>query len=235
MANESNENPVQQALIDAINSSEGPPPLGQRPPKTPPDPGVVKAIAAGASVNERLPNGATPLMWAIANKKPGAVRAILDAGPDLAARDGDGDVALTVATRFAPKDDLTILEMVLDAGADPNARRPNGDPAVTSLMRSFNLDGISLMARRGADMNALTRTGTPLIIEAALLQAWDVVHTLIEGGADALVVDDQRRVSTLMNQQAGAPSDSPIFPWKVKVWHYLASRGEPLSPLPGAS
>src|SRR4051794_32606958 len=108
------DNPLQQNLVDAINASEKTPT-----PSAPirPAPGVAAAIAAGADVNEPLPNSATPLMWAIANQKAAAVRAILDAKPNLAAKDSDGDSATTVAARFAPKDNLTILEMVLDAGA----------------------------------------------------------------------------------------------------------------------
>lgn len=218
--------PLQQHLIDAIDAS----PEGARE-----APGVEAAVAQGADVNEPLPNGATPLMWAIAHRKTAAVRALLKARADVSARDKEGDVALTVATRFAPKDDLTILEMVLMAGANPNARRPGGDPAITSLTRSQNLEGIRVMARHGADLNALTRSNRPLIIEAALVRAWDVVAALMEGGANPDVVEGKLRVAEILKNDTMTRPDSPIWPWKVKVWHYLAARGEVMPKLPDAS
>lgn len=226
------ENPLQQKLVDAIDASE---PTPKPPEPVRPAPGVVAVIGEGADINEPLPNSATPLMWAIANQKAGAVRAILDAKPNLAAKDSDGDSAMTVAARFTPKEDTVILDMMLDAGANANARCPNGDPAITWLTRRFNLEGVRAMARHKANLDAKTRTGTPIIIEAAMLQAWDVVYTLIEGGADPLVDDEGRRVSTFLEMKGATPPDSPVYEWKVKVWHYLTSRGEKLSPLPDAS
>lgn len=225
-------NPLQQKLVDAIDASE---PTPKAPEPVRPAPGVAAAIAEGADINEPLPNSATPLMWAIANQKGGAVRAILDAKPNLAAKDSDGDSATTVAARFTPKDDTTILDMVLGAGANPNARCPNGDPAITWLTRRFNIEGVRVMARHKANLDARTRTQTPIIIEAAMQQAWDVVYTLIEGGADPLVDDEGRRVSTFLGMRGATPPDSPIYPWKVKVWHSLTARGESLAPLPEPS
>jgi ankyrin repeat protein len=226
MSNEASPSPLQQQLIDAINAS----------PTGPDDaPGVEAAIKQGADVNEPMPNGATPLMWAIANRKPGAVRALLKARADVKARDKDGDSAVSIATRFAPKDDLSILEMVLAAGGNPNAPRPGGDPAITSLTRSQNLEGIRVMARYGADLNALTRARRPLLIEAALVRAWDVVAALLENGADVAIMDGKLRTAEILNNDTMTRPDSPIWPWKVKVWHYLAARGEPVRPLSDAS
>ncbi|MCK6590028.1 MAG: hypothetical protein HUU21_16125 [Polyangiaceae bacterium] len=228
MSNAASPSPLQQRLIDAIDAT----PAGAWE-----APGVEAAVAAGADVNEPMPNGATPLMWAIAHKKPGAVRVLLKARADVSARDKEGDVPITVATRFAPKDDLSILDMVLAAGANPNAPRPGGDPAITSLTRSQNLEGIRVMARHRADLNALTRTNRPILIEAAFVRAWDVVAALIECGADTSVVDglSKLRVAEILKNDEMTRADSPLWPWKVKVWHYLASRGEPMPPLPDAS
>lgn len=208
--------PVQQRLVDAIDGGGD----------------VAAALAAGADANHPLPQGATPLMWAIANRKPDAVRALLAGRADVGARDREGDTPITVATRFCPADDTTILAMVLDAGADPNARDLSGNPVMVTVAQAHNLPAMRLLVARGANPSALDRSGTPLVLKAALVQDWDVVYTLIELGADAMATDGMFTVPPLLGNHLATAPDSPLWPFKLRVWQYYAAREVPVPPLP---
>lgn len=211
--------PVQQRLVDAIDQ----------------DGDVTAAIAGGAEVDHPLPNGATPLLWAVAKHKPEAVRALLAHRADVRARDRQGDTPITVATRFCPAGDLSVLGLVLDAGADPNARDLAGDPVLLTLCRARNLDAIRLMVRRGADPGAFDRAGTPLVLKAALVQDWDVVYTLLDVGADPMATDGMFTVAPLLGNHRATPPDSPLWPWKLRVWQFYAAREVPVPALPDAT
>ncbi|MBC6437486.1 MAG: ankyrin repeat domain-containing protein [Rhodobacteraceae bacterium] len=58
---------------------------------------VADCIAAGANVNARLLIGTTPLHYAAGHGTPEAVRALIDAGADMAARTEDGQAPADLA------------------------------------------------------------------------------------------------------------------------------------------
>ncbi|WP_437322398.1 ankyrin repeat domain-containing protein [Sorangium sp. So ce394] len=208
--------PVQQRLVDAIDQNGD----------------VAAAVDAGADIDHPLPNGAPPLLWAIANGKVDAVRALLAHRADVRARDRQGDTPITVATRFCPPDDTTVLALVLDAGADPNARDRSGDPVLVTVMRAGHLAAMQLLVARGADPDARDRAGTPLVLKAALTQDWDVVYTLIELGADPMATDGMFTVPPLLGNHAATPPDSPLWLYKRRVWQVYSAREVAVPPLP---
>lgn len=191
---------------------------------------VTAAIAAGAQANARGQYRITPLMVAVGRGKPQAVAALLAGGADPNAKADDGTSAVSLAVegyREAPE----IMRMIFGGGGDPNARRPNRDPVIMRFINDRNCEYIRRMKDQGADLDITTRGDDPIITEAALGQDWDVVWCLIELGARYDYTQGSRQ--PLAESLAGtfpAP-DSPIYPYKVKVWELLKSRGLPVPPL----
>ena len=75
--------------------------------------------------------------------------------------------------------ELAIARAILDAGANPDAKDNTGTP----LVFQTTLDGLRLLAERGANLNA-TRGGTPLSVSLAIDGQWNNLSFLIERGAD---------------------------------------------------
>jgi hypothetical protein len=192
---------------------------------------IERALAAGAQVNARGRHNATPLMVAVDRLKPRAVAALLARGadPNLKADDGTSAVSLAVENyRQAPQ----LMEMLFAAGGNPNMRRPNDDPVIKRFTNDHTCEYIRKMKNYGADLDVITRTGYPLILAAGTAQDWDVVWCLIELGAK-YNYDESSPGWPLTRTLAGtfpAP-DSPIYPYKVKVWEFLKSKGLPVPPL----
>lgn len=191
---------------------------------------VVAALRAGADVNARGIHNVTPLMMAVDELKRQAVAELIARGanPNLKADDGAGAVSLAVENyREAPD----ILFALMKAGGDPNTRRPDNDPVIKRFLNDRNCEFIRHMKNWGGDLNVVTRGGDPIITVAGLVDDWDIVWCLIELGARYDYELTSR--SPLSNSLAShMPSpDSPIFPYKKKVWTFLKEHGIRVPPL----
>ncbi len=91
-----------------------------------PNPGVISALVkAGADVNARSNDGATPLHFAAANNSTSeAVSQLLKAGAKANARDKDGRTPLHLAARSNANPEVT--ELLLEAGADAKTKDASG-------------------------------------------------------------------------------------------------------------
>lgn len=87
------------------------------------------------------------------------------------------------------------------------------------------------MKELGANLDITTRAGDPIITWASTSRDWDVVWCLIELGAKYDYETTSRRPLS-RSLAANFPSpDSPIYPYKVKVWEFLKSKGIAVPPL----
>lgn len=174
----------------------------------------------------------TPLILAIIKPRTAAVRGLLAEGANPNLRRENGDTAVTLAAQSGGND-LTVLKLLLDAGGDPNARMRSDDPILMVYIGSYTLEAIRRLARHGANLDALSRTETPLIVNAALAQSWDVVWTMIELGATYRAARPfpgvQHDIARRLPVPATLPG-SPIWPYKVKVWEFLKEKGVPGMP-----
>lgn len=185
---------------------------------------VAAALAAGAAVDARGPGNLTPLMLAVGRGKARAAAELLARGadPNLRADDGTSAVSLAVdGYRQAPE----ILSMILRGGGDPNARGPNGDPVIMRFLNDRNCEYVRRMKAWGADLDILTRGGDPIITEAAVGQDWDLVWCLIELGARYDYERHSRQPLAASLSGSFPAADSPLYPYKVKVWEHLKAHG----------
>jgi len=89
----------------------------------------------------------TPLMTAVYNGDVEEVKALINKGVDLEARDVDGFTALGIVL-FSGENE--IGQLLLDAGADPNAQDNYSNVLVGALMNN-NYEFASMLYKQGAD------------------------------------------------------------------------------------
>lgn len=191
---------------------------------------IARAVAAGANVNARGLHDITPLMLAVDRLKPQAVAELLARGadPNAKASDGNGPVSLAVENyRQAPD----IMFAVIRAGGDPNTRGPDDDPVIMRFVDDRNCEFIRHMKALGANLDIKSRTGDPIICDAATGRDWDIVWCLIELGAKYDYEGKSRRPLSLPMAASFPSPDSPIFPYKKKVWLFLKEHGIAVPPL----
>lgn len=110
-----------------------------------------------------------------------AVRALLKAGADVNAAEGDGTTALHWAARSG---DADLVQMLVSAGANVRATTRLG--AYTPLMMAAQAGhsaAVAALLAGGADVEARTTTGTTPLMFAAQSGDTRTVTMLVEGGA----------------------------------------------------
>ncbi|MEW8505744.1 MAG: WG repeat-containing protein [Candidatus Thiodiazotropha sp.] len=87
------------------------------------------------------------------------------------------------------RDDIKSLEEILKSGVDVNTKTISGHVPMTVAALLGNLEAAKLLLDYGADINHMTRRGTPLHNASKLGQA-EFVKYLLENGADTDLVND---------------------------------------------
>jgi hypothetical protein len=196
--------------------------------------GIAQALAHGASVNATGKFNITPLMVAVDAQCLRAVQALLKAGalPNAVAQDGNGPVSLAVKSYLAKPSGREIMRAVFKAGGSPDTRRPDGDPVLMQFIYDRDVADLKMMKELGANLDILDRTGDPLVTSVAMAQDWDMAWALIELGAayDYEGGKSRRPLSLALKGTYPAP-DSPLYPFKVKVWQLLKDKGLPVPPM----
>lgn len=125
---------------------------------------------------------ADPLVESIQKGELDAVKAALDAGADVNARDASGRPLLHVALQSR---NPAIAELLLERGADIHARDPEGRTALLVSADRRRVDVAKALIERGADVNACDAQGlTALHMIAPYPKATDLAKLLLERGAD---------------------------------------------------
>lgn len=191
---------------------------------------IASAIGAGANVNARGIHNITPLMIAVDRLRRHAVTELLSRGanPNLKAEDGTSPVSLAVSNyRDAPD----IMFAVFKSGGDPNIRRPDDEPVITRFLNDRNCEFIRHMKAFGADLDIRTDSDDPIITNASTAGDWDMVWCLLELGAKYDYEKTSRAPITRSLAGTFPSFDSPIFPYKQKVWQFFKDHGIAVQPL----
>jgi ankyrin repeat protein len=138
---------------------------------------------------------ATPLVDAVKQGDVQAVRALIKAGADVRAPEGDGATALHWA---AHRDSIDLVRVLLDAGAAARAANDLGVTPLHLAAANGNAATLRLLLDKRADVNAATASGVTPLMEAARSGSVDGVRLLVAGGANVNAREHARGQTALM-------------------------------------
>jgi ankyrin repeat protein len=132
-------------------------------------------------VNERAPDGSTPLQWAVYEGDVERVKALLEAGADVAAANNYGSNAMQLAAEVA---NIEILQLLLDAGANVDSPNPEGQTALMLVARTGDVDAAKLLISHGATIDAREGWGQQTaLMWASARRHPAIMELLLEEGA----------------------------------------------------
>ncbi|HEY5667267.1 MAG TPA: ankyrin repeat domain-containing protein [Gammaproteobacteria bacterium] len=152
---------------------------------------LLMALAGGYShaapefdgVNDRAPDGSTPLQWAVFEVEVDEVRRLLEAGADVALTNNYGASAMSLAAEIGHAE---IISLLLEAGADPDSPNPEGQTALMSVARTGKVDAARTLLDHGASVDARESWGgQSALMWASARRHPEMMALLIEHGADA--------------------------------------------------
>ncbi len=121
---------------------------------------------------------------------------------------------------------------VLAGGGNPDTRQPDGDPVLMRFVYDHDVADLAVMKRLGANLDIRDRGGDPLITKLAMSQDWDIVWAFVELGAEADYEHGKSRQPLSLALKGDYPArDSPLYPYKRKVWQFLKDKGVEVPPM----
>jgi ankyrin repeat protein len=137
-------------------------------------------LRAGADPNKASRLGVQPLQLAVQNNDAAMVRLLLAAHADPDSSDLTGETCLMMAGEIGG---LSIIEALLDAGAAVDTRDPQyQQTALMYAARSGQTEAARLLIRRGARVDAQTRTGPVPAFRTPASQTGSRGSGIIRGG-----------------------------------------------------
>ena len=162
---------------------------------------VLSLIRDGAGVNARgLPYGDTALMRASARGHIDTVRALLEKGGEVDARDSAGRTALMDAASEGYTDTAKLL---LEKGATINSQDKEGWTPLFWAAYSRRTETVRFLLSKGADVNAVNKYQDTALIRAAYGGDTDTVAALLENHANVNQRDDMGRTALIEASRQG--------------------------------
>ncbi|XHG09575.1 hypothetical protein AWENTII_012623 [Aspergillus wentii] len=137
-------------------------------------------INAGADVDGRDANGATPLMTASHVGNLDMVQLLLQNGATVNAQDRGGLNPLIFST---VQNNVAIARVLLENGARVNLGTLGTTPLISAAAEN-HVEMVKLLLSHGADVNAQTRDGCTALMLAARNRGTDTMILLLDHGAD---------------------------------------------------
>jgi len=188
-------------------------------------------IEQGLSLNVHGEEGITPLFWLMTQKNKAAMRLAIKLGadPDFADPNGDSPVVFAAGAN----DDELLL--ILLEGGNANAVDSDGLPAIFAAVAEERIEQIKMLMRFGADINLTDRSNRNSAVYGADLNRYEMVHYLIEQGADYDLRDSGEssiawQIHNGLSKKLLSP-EYPAYGWALKVKQQLIDRGVKFPPL----
>ena len=141
------------------------------------------------------------------------LRLLLEAKADPN-KEAQYELPLAIAIQLADKTGPGPVKLLLDAGANPNLTSSFGVPVYFSATgQSSNLETLTMLLDRGADVNAMSPKGETALFSAAMTRNWKAALLLLERGADWKQGRnvDGLTFKSLIDSYAGSYGDDTTF------------------------
>ncbi len=150
---------------------------------------IEKKLKAGANPNAKAdPDGRgemSALMMAAKHNNIPGMRALLKAGADVNACNGEGETALMLALNWTADTNLSAIRMLLAAGANANAHMQDGWTALMAASMDSREDVVQALLSAGADPKARRADGdTALMLAAENNRHGETIRALLAAGSE---------------------------------------------------
>ena len=149
------------------------------------------SIAAGADVNAKDVNGATPLHHAAKFGHAEIARTLIAAVADIEAKADNGETPLLHATHFRVRTDA--IHALVELGADVNAKFGDGTTLLHRVIfsgRAADADMIRALVAAGADIDPQDNYGYTPLHDAAMYAQAEAFRALVNLGANLYMRND---------------------------------------------
>jgi len=161
---------------------------------------IERLLEKGADINAETSEGATPLIFAVANNQIGSVLTLLDYGPEVNKFTSNNETPLIISVRNL---NSQITEALLQSGADIDLADRFGSTPLhyATLEGSFYI--ADLLLYYDADCNIKAIDGTTPLMAAILAGFTDIADLLIQNGANLESKDKDGFTPLLIAAQNG--------------------------------
>lgn len=142
-------------------------------------------LAAGAEIDQAMPDGWTALLFAAQQGHVAAVRALIALGATDQV-DADGDTALIFAARNG---DTPMMELLLQAGVDTDHKNTDGDTALTEAAWRGNAHTVQALLNANADPDQSNEDCLSALLIASRNGHTTIARMLLQAGARRDQVD----------------------------------------------
>lgn len=121
-------------------------------------PAIRRFLALGTNIDQRSPDGFTPIGLAVFFRQPAVAKLLIDAGADVNAKASN---TLQVAPIHAAvaRSDLATLQLLLEAGANPDLTQQRLMRPIHEASAAGNLPVVAMLLFYGADVQARNEEG----------------------------------------------------------------------------
>lgn len=143
-------------------------------------------VVANPSIAQRdAEEGVTALMRAARDGERKNVKALLEQGVDVNARDpgGWGSGGWSALTYAAAKGDLEIVKALVSKGAEINAMDEAGSTPLMAAVQYHNVSVVKLLIEKGADVNHRDKSGASALTKAVRGRQDKIAGILKKAGA----------------------------------------------------
>lgn len=152
------------------------------------NPGIIKLLVeAGADINNRNPEGKTPLFNVLMNATTNTTKYLIEKGADVNAKDNIGMTPLHQAAVYFYLEQAKVL---IENGADVNSlSNTKLTPLMVLIINSLGLNPdngiavVKLLIEKGADVNIAQQDGLTALHYASQISV-EFVKPIVESGAD---------------------------------------------------
>lgn len=150
-------------------------------------------LRAGARLNARNTEGATPLIMAANSGRRDIAALLLDKGAEVQAR-REGYYGSTALMEIAAANDTAMARLLLGRGADVHLRDTFGDPVLNWAAYYGHVPFVHLLLEQGARWDVASRHGTALDIAAKQWNLPLLEYFISRGAGQPLPQEGARRL-----------------------------------------
>jgi ankyrin repeat protein len=161
---------------------------------------IVRLLSKGADIDAETYEGATPLIFAVANNRLNSVTTLLEHNPNIDKKTAGNETPLLIAIKNM---NTAIAEVLIRGGADIDLSDNNGATPIHYAAINGDILMTDLLLYYGADCNLKSYDGTSPLMASVFEGHADIADLLFQHGANLEARDNEGFTPFLIAAQNG--------------------------------